>query len=52
MIMIPLPDDRETVTLQVLQDGNEILNETVTCADYQYTFPCLCMAAELPMWKF
>ena len=39
MIMIPLPDDRETVTLQVLQDGNEILNETVTCADYQYTFP-------------
>ena len=39
MIMIPLPDDRETVTLQVLQDGNEILNETVNCADYQYTFP-------------
>ena len=35
----PLPDDRETVTLQVLQDGNEILNETVNCADYQYTFP-------------
>ena len=39
MIMIPLPDDRETVTLQVLQGGNEILNETVNCADYQYTFP-------------
>ncbi len=28
MMMIPLPDDRETVTLQVLQDGNEILNDT------------------------
>ena len=52
MIMIPLPDDRETVTLQVLQDGNEILNETVNCADYQYTFPLPVYGSGLPVWKF
>lgn len=39
LITVPLPTDRSFATILVIQDGVEIMNETVNCAEYQYNYP-------------
>ena len=39
VIMIPLPEDKETVKIEAFQDNMEIMNQTVDCARWAYTYP-------------
>ena len=39
VILIPLPDDRDTVKIEAFQDDMEILNMTVNCAEWAYNYP-------------
>ena len=36
--MVPLPTDRESVHLQVIQDGVEVFSQTVNCAANNYSY--------------
>ena len=45
-LMIPLPEDQETVHLRVVQDSSKTLvNETINCREYNWSYPLLFTAS-------